>query len=99
MSSTNNPKAAQAAFDGNLRREARVEARIKVAIVRGRRTESLETSDVSFKGLFLRTSGRPPVRWLLRLRVVLPAPAESASGGKPGADGTRQIEAHAMAVH
>lgn len=68
----------------NLRREARVDARIKVTVVRGRRMISLETSDVSFKGLFLRTDDPPPVRSLMRLRVALPL---------------REIEAHAMAVH
>jgi len=45
---------------------------------------SLETSDVSFKGLFLRTDDPPPIRSLMRLRVALPE---------------REIEAHAMAVH
>jgi hypothetical protein len=68
----------------NLRREARVEARIRVTVVRGRRSVPLETSDVSFKGLFLRTDDPPPVRSLMRLRVSLPS---------------REIEAHAMAVH
>lgn len=68
----------------NLRREARVEARIQVFVVRGRRTVSLETSDISFKGLFLRTDDAPPIRSLVRLRVVLPI---------------GEIEAHAMVVH
>ncbi len=68
----------------NLRREARVDARIKVTVVRGRRMIALETSDVSFKGLFLRTNDPPPLRSLMRLRVALPL---------------REIEAHAMAVH
>jgi hypothetical protein len=68
----------------NLRREARVDAKIKVIVVRGRREVPLETSDVSFKGLFLRTGEPPPIRSLLRLRVSLPL---------------REIEAHAMAVH
>jgi hypothetical protein len=68
----------------NLRREARIDARIKVSVVRGRNLVSLETSDVSFKGLFLCTAEPPPVRSLLRLRVSLPV---------------REIEAHAMAIH
>lgn len=68
----------------NRRWEARVDAKIRVAVVRGRRTVPLETSDVSFKGCFLRTNEPPPVRSLLRLRVSLPQ---------------REIEAHAMAVH
>jgi hypothetical protein len=68
----------------NLRREARVDARIQVYVVRGRQSVPLETSDVSFKGLFVRTSEPPAVRSLVRLRVRLPL---------------REIHAHAMAVH
>lgn len=68
----------------NLRREARLDARIKVLAVRGRATEPLETTDVSFKGLFLATESPPPLRSLMRLRVSLPS---------------RDIEAHAMVVH
>jgi hypothetical protein len=68
----------------NLRREARVDARIPVVVVRGRRTIALETSDVSYKGLFLCTHDPPAVRALMRLRVTLPV---------------REIEVHAMAVH
>src|SRR5689334_1505280 len=68
----------------NLRREARVEANIKVSVVRGRTTIPLETSDISFKGLFLCTPEPPPLRSLLRLRIMLPL---------------REIEAHAMAIH
>ncbi|HVJ89048.1 MAG TPA: PilZ domain-containing protein [Labilithrix sp.] len=68
----------------DLRREARVDARIKVVLVRGKSRTSLETSDVSFKGLCFRTAEAPPLRSLLRLRVALPA---------------REIEAHAMVVH
>lgn len=68
----------------NLRREARLGARIKVLAVRGRTSEPLETTDVSFKGLFLRTDNPPPLRSLVRLKVSLPS---------------RDIEAHAMVVH
>jgi hypothetical protein len=68
----------------NQRREGRVEAKIQVMVVRGKRTIPLETADVSFKGLFLQTDEPPPVRSLVRLRVRLP---------------TGDIEAHAMAVH
>ena len=64
--------------------EARVDARIPVVVVRGRRTIALETSDVSYKGLFLCTHDPPAVRSLMRLRVTLPV---------------REIEVHAMAVH
>jgi hypothetical protein len=68
----------------NRRWEARVEARIKVVVVRGRRGVSQETTDVSFKGLFLRTDEPPPLRSLLKLRVSLPQ---------------GEIQAHAMVVH
>ena len=68
----------------NWRREPRIEKKIPVSIVRGKVLLELETSDISFKGLFLRTASPPPVRSLVRLRVALPS---------------RAIEAHAMAVH
>lgn len=68
----------------NLRREVRVDARLHVYVVRGRQRVKVETTDVSFKGLFLKTSDPPPVLSLIRLRVVLPQ---------------REIDAHAMAVH
>jgi hypothetical protein len=68
----------------NWRREPRIDAKLPVVVVRGKTTTDLETSDVSFKGLFVRTQSPPPVRSLVRLRVALPS---------------REIEAHAMAVH
>jgi hypothetical protein len=85
MSADDDPRPSSARSGGaNLRREARVAARVKVSVVRGRQTATLETSNVSFKGLFLRMDEPPPVRSLMRLRVALPV---------------REIEAHAMAVH
>ena len=69
----------------NLRREVRFGARIPVAIHRGRTHVVAETSDVSFRGLFLKTPEALPLRSLVRLRVTL-AP-------------TRVIEVHAMVVH
>lgn len=68
----------------NLRREARVDVRVPVVVYRGRSPVSLETSDVSFKGLFVRTTDPPPLRSLVRLKVAL---------------FDREFEAHAMAVH
>jgi hypothetical protein len=69
----------------NLRREARLEASVPVAVLRrgGLRSE-LWTSDISFRGLFVRMPKPPPLRSLVRMRVALPA-------------GT--IETHAMVVH
>jgi hypothetical protein len=68
----------------NLRREARVDVRVPVVVYRGKRAVSLETSDVSFKGLFVRTTDPPALRSLVRLKVAL---------------FDREFEAHAMAVH
>jgi len=68
----------------NMRREARVDARVAVVLCRGRKEVRLETSDVSFKGLFLCTSEPPPLRSLVRLKVALLG---------------KTFEAHAMAVH
>jgi len=68
----------------NLRREARVDVRVPVVVYRGRNPVALETSDVSFKGLFVRTTDPPPLRSLVRLKVALI---------------DREFEAHAMAVH
>src|SRR3954465_14067891 len=68
----------------NLRREARVDVRVPVVVFRGKKAVSLETSDVSFKGLFVRTTDPPPLRSLVRLKVAL---------------FHREFEAHAMAVH
>lgn len=68
----------------NMRREARFDVKMPVEVYRGRNTHSLETSDVSFKGLFVKTNDPPPIRSLVRLRVTLPG---------------RAFEAHAMVVH
>jgi hypothetical protein len=68
----------------NLRREARVDVRVPVVVFRGKKAVSLETSDVSFKGLFVRTTDPPALRSLVRLKVAL---------------FDREFEAHAMAVH
>ncbi len=68
----------------NLRREARVDVRVPVVVYRGKNPVALETSDVSFKGLFVRTTDPPALRSLVRLKVAL---------------FDREFEAHAMAVH
>lgn len=68
----------------NLRREARVDVRVPVVVYRGKNAMPLETSDVSFKGLFVRTTEPPALRSLVRLKVALV---------------DREFEAHAMAVH
>lgn len=68
----------------NLRREARVEVCVPVVVYRGKSPISLETNDVSFKGLFVRTLDPPALRSLVRLKVSL---------------FDREFEAHAMAVH
>jgi hypothetical protein len=68
----------------NLRREARVDVRVPVVLYRAKVAVTLETSDVSFKGLFVCTADPPPLRSLVRLKVAL---------------FHREFEAHAMAVH
>jgi hypothetical protein len=68
----------------NLRREARVEVRVPVVLYRGKKQVALETSDVSFKGLFVCTTDPPSLMSLVRLKVTL---------------FDRELEAHAMAVH
>jgi hypothetical protein len=68
----------------NLRREARVDVRVPVVVYRGKTPIALETSDVSFKGLFVRTTDPPALRSLVRLKVAL---------------FDREFQAHAMAVH
>jgi PilZ domain len=68
----------------NLRREGRVAVCVPVVVFRGRKAVLLETSDVSFKGLFVRTTDPPALRSLVRLKVTRL---------------DREFEAHAMAVH
>jgi hypothetical protein len=68
----------------NLRRETRVDVRVPVVLYRAKVAVTLETSDVSFKGLFVCTADPPPLRSLVRLKVALV---------------DRELEAHAMAVH
>lgn len=68
----------------NLRRDARIDVRVPVVMIRGKATFEHETLDVSFRGLFLTCKEPPALRSLVRLRVTIP---------------NRTIEAHAMAVH
>lgn len=68
----------------NLRRDARLDVRLPVVLIRGKSTLEDETLDVSFRGLFMKTKEPPALRSLVRLRVTLPS---------------RTIETHAMAVH
>lgn len=68
----------------NLRRDARLDVRVPVVIIRGKMTLELETLDVSFRGLFLKCPDAPQLRSLVRLKVTIP---------------NRTIEVHAMAVH
>ena len=68
----------------NQRREPRIDVCVPVTVFRGKKAITLETSDVSYKGLFLRTNEPPALRSLVRLKVSLM---------------DRELEAHAMAVH
>jgi hypothetical protein len=79
-----NTRPSPEATNENLRREARVDVRVPVTVYRGKKPLELETSDVSFKGLFVCTNDPPPLRSLVKLRVALVG---------------REFGAHAMAVH
>jgi hypothetical protein len=68
----------------NLRRDARLDVRVPVVVMRGKTTHAHESLDVSFRGLFLKCPDPPALRSLVRLKVTIP---------------TRTIEVHAMAVH
>jgi hypothetical protein len=68
----------------NLRRDARIDVRVPVVVIRGKTTHEHESLDVSFRGLFLKCQDPPVLRSLVRLKVTIP---------------TRTIEVHAMAVH
>ncbi len=81
---TETARPSPAMNNENLRREARVDVRVPVTVYRGKKPLGLETSDVSFKGLFVCTEDPPPLRSLVKLRVALVG---------------REFEAHAMAVH
>lgn len=76
--------SGSAAMTENMRRETRVEAKVPVVIHRGRTTVAVETSDISFRGLFVCTTTPPPLRSLVRLRISLPR---------------HEFDAHAMVVH
>jgi hypothetical protein len=68
----------------NLRRDARIDVRIPVVVIRGSAKREHETLDVSFRGLFIACPEPPPLRSLVRLHVILTS---------------RTIHVHAMAVH
>lgn len=68
----------------NHRRDTRVAVQVPVVLIRGKKESALETSDVSYRGLFLRTAEPPALRSLIRFRVTLP---------------DRTFETHAMVVH
>ncbi len=61
-----------------------MDVRVPVVLVRGKTQIPLETSDVSFRGIFVVTTESSPVRALVRLRVQLPE---------------HRFEVHAMVVH
>jgi hypothetical protein len=68
------------------RRAERYPFRLPVTLVRRRGEIPLITRDVSYQGLFLETDDMPPLRHLLRMRVLLP-PYD------------RALDAFGMAVH
>ena len=72
--------------DAEKRRETRYRVRLRAAIVKGKDETVLQTEDVSYKGLFLRSDNPPALRSLLRVKVTLPP---------TGPD----VVVHAMVVH
>lgn len=54
------------------RRAERYPYRLPVTLVRGREEIPLLTEDVSYHGFFLATDDLPPIRHLLRMRLLLP---------------------------
>lgn len=69
-----------------LRREGRTAYRLPVTLLRGREEIPIRSEDVSYHGLFLETDEPPPLRHLIRLRLLLP-PYD------------RELVAHGMVVH
>lgn len=59
------------------RRHDRFFVRLPVTLIIGKSSFSAETVDVSFGGLFLRTSNPPPLRQLVKLTFPLPPEDES----------------------
>lgn len=70
----------------NKRRHERYEFSAPVVLIRGRKQTQLRSEDVSFGGLFLRTDNPPPLRDLVKIRMVLPSDHQ-------------EIELLGMAVH
>jgi hypothetical protein len=54
------------------RRDERYGFRLPVTLLRGREEVPLATEDVSYHGLFLDTEEPPPLRHLVRMRVLIP---------------------------
>lgn len=57
----------------NKRRDARFNFVTPALLIRGKRRTQLNTADVSFSGLFLRTDNPPPLRELVSIKLVLPS--------------------------
>jgi len=62
----------------NRRRHARYAYSAPADLIRGKKVAHLETVDVSFSGLFLRTDEPPPLRELVKIRLELPSDGEEA---------------------
>lgn len=57
----------------NKRKHERYGYKAPALLVRGRRQTQLMTEDISFSGLFLRTDNPPPLRELVKIKLVLPS--------------------------
>lgn len=68
------------------RRDARYQARFPAQLTFGKRRLSLRTEDISFRGVFLRSDTPPPLRQLVKVRLVVPFAGIA-------------LEMHGMTVH
>lgn len=73
-------------MDASRRKDVRYQARFPAELVFGRKRLSLLTEDLSYRGVFLRTDTPPPLRQLVKVRLVLPFVG-------------RAMEMHGMTVH
>ncbi len=70
----------------NKRRDERFNFVTPALLIRGKRRTQLHSADVSFSGLFLKTDNPPPLRELVRIKLVLPSDRQD-------------VELMGMAVH
>ena len=73
------PEMAEGNAAEKARKHPRYPIRLPAFLIRGTRATQLYSRDVSFGGLFLHTNLPPPLRELLRIRIVLPPDQEEVN--------------------